>query len=84
MPSATSGFFIISSRVAFIGTGSAVSNRLSYAVSAYRYQVNFVKLKCMDESDPEWAGSDEEVTTWVVSRGVVATVPGGMAAPVRV
>ncbi len=56
----------------FIGTGSAVSNRLSYAVRAYRYQVNFVKLKCVDESDPEWTGSDEVVTTWVVSRDTEA------------
>lgn len=48
--------------------GDRVSNRLVYAVRAYRYQVNFLKLRCVDESNPEWAGSDEIVTTWVIAR----------------
>ena len=52
--------------VAAIGGG--ISNRLVYPVRAFRYQVNFLKLKCVDESNPEWAGSDEVVTTWVVAR----------------
>ncbi len=56
----------------FIGTGSSISNRVTYAVRAYRYQVNFVRLKCIDESNPEWAGSDEVVTTWVVGRDTEA------------
>lgn len=48
--------------------GDRVSNRLVYPVRAYRYQVNFLKLRCVDESDPEWMGSDEVVTTWVIAR----------------
>ncbi|MDW8320543.1 MAG: IPT/TIG domain-containing protein [Armatimonadota bacterium] len=52
--------------------GGQVSNRLVYPVRAYRYQVNFLKLRCVDESDPERWGSDEVVTTWVIARDTEA------------
>ncbi|GIV21734.1 MAG: hypothetical protein KatS3mg023_3485 [Armatimonadota bacterium] len=52
--------------------GDGISNRLVYPVRAFRYQVNFVKIHCTDESNPEWAGSDEIVTTWVVARDTEA------------
>lgn len=51
-----------------IAINDGVSNRMVYPVRAFRYQVNFTKLRCVDESNPEWAGSDEIVTTWVVAR----------------
>lgn len=51
-----------------VAIGEGVSNRLVYPVRAFRYQVNFLKVRCVDESNPEWAGSDEIVTTWVVAR----------------
>jgi len=51
-----------------VAIGSGISNRVVYSVRAYRYQVNFLKIHCIDESNPEWAGSDEIVTTWVVAR----------------
>lgn len=39
-----------------------------YEVAAPQYRVNFTKMKCLDESNPEWWGSDEIVTFW----GIVA------------
>jgi len=44
--------------------GSAQSDAVTYEIGAPRYRVVFVKMICVDESDPEWVGDDELVTFW--------------------
>lgn len=46
--------------------GAGVSNWAECEVRPFRYRVNFLEIYCKDESDPEWAGSDEIVTAWVI------------------
>lgn len=44
--------------------GSVQSDAITYEIGAPRYRVVFVKMICVDESDPEWMGDDELVTFW--------------------
>ncbi len=44
--------------------GSVQSDAVTYQIGAPRYRVVFVKMICVDESDPEWMGDDELVTFW--------------------
>jgi len=55
-----------------VAIGAGLSNRLVYPVRAFQYQVNFLKIHCVDESNPEWWGSDEIVSTWVIARDTEA------------
>jgi len=48
-------------------TGVGISDSSVYTIKAPKYRVIFTKLKCIDETNPEWAGSDEIVTVWVVA-----------------
>lgn len=52
--------------------GAGMTQWVDYNVKAYRYKVNFIKIHCKDESDPEWAGGDEIVTTWVIGADEMA------------
>jgi len=47
-------------RVHIAGVG--ISDSFIYAIKAPKYRVVFTKLKCIDETNPEWVGSDEIVT----------------------
>jgi hypothetical protein len=53
--------------VAVSGSGQKLSNWAPVTVCAYRYQVSFEQILCIDESDPEWWGDDEVVTRWVIA-----------------
>ena len=48
-------------------TGIGVSDSYTYTIKAPKYRVIFTKFRCIDETDPEWCGSDEIVTAWVVA-----------------
>jgi len=37
-----------------------------YQVATPQYRVTFDQMKCLDESNPEWWGSDEIVTFWAI------------------
>ena len=40
-------------------------NWKSLVVDSYRYKVRFTRVRCIDETNPEWAGSDELVIAWL-------------------
>ncbi len=44
-----------------------VSDAIAYTVGTPRYRIVFERIKCVDESNPEWWGSDEIVTFWTVT-----------------
>jgi len=44
-----------------------ISDAANYTVAAPRYRIIFDRMQCLDESNPEWWGSDEIVTFWTVS-----------------
>ncbi len=46
-------------RLAVRNTGSSLSLWRTFKVLAPHYRVAFEQIRCMDESDPEWAGDDE-------------------------
>jgi len=47
--------------------GVGVSDSYTYTIKAPKYRVIFTKFRCIDETNPEWWGSDEIVTVWVVA-----------------
>ena len=53
--------------LAIAGANQPISNFVNVTVKPYRYEVEFMKMKCIDESDPEWCGDDELVTRWVIA-----------------
>lgn len=53
-------------RIVIEAPGAGMSQWFEYEVRAFQYQVNFTKIKCIDESDPEWSGGDEVVVVWVI------------------
>jgi len=48
------------------GANQKLSASVPVTVLAYAYSVEFIGMKCIDESDPEWWGDDEIVTRWAV------------------
>ncbi len=47
--------------------GVGVSDSYTYTIKAPKYRVIFTKFRCIDETNPEWWGSDEIVTVWVIA-----------------
>ena len=47
--------------------GAAISDAFTYTVATPRYRIVFDRMECMDESNPEFWGSDEIVTFWTVT-----------------
>jgi hypothetical protein len=55
-------------RIAVVAKGSTVpSNWVNLNVLAPRYRLEFTKVKCLDESNPEWWGDDEILTVWGIN-----------------
>lgn len=52
--------------ISFSAAGAGLSEKRVLKVRAPQYKVEFQRLECIDESDPEWGGSDEIATFWVI------------------
>ena len=53
--------------IAVSGDNQPPSNWATLTVLPFQYRVEFQKMICVDESDPEWWGDDEIVTKWVIA-----------------
>jgi hypothetical protein len=51
-------------RVRLTAGGSPFSSSHEFTVLAPQYRIRFNSMRCIDESDPEWYGSDEIATYW--------------------
>ncbi|NWH06125.1 hypothetical protein [Desulfobacter latus] len=55
---------------------SGYSNYKTFKVLPAQYRVEFTKMKCRDEQNPEAGGSDELVTAWVIIADNLAWAKG--------
>jgi len=53
--------------VKVLGWPAHSSNQRTCRVKAPKYKLTFDRLKCVDESNPEWWGNDEIATFWVIA-----------------
>lgn len=49
-----------------VSCANGLSDGAAYEMATPKYRIIFQEIKCLDESDPEWAGDDEIVTIWGV------------------
>jgi len=52
--------------VSFACKNTKTSDWKTFTVRPFKFEVDFMKITCVDESNPEWWGSDEIVTRWVI------------------
>jgi hypothetical protein len=48
-------------------TAAVISNWKELEVRAPFYQMVYERIRCIDETDPEWPGDDEIVTLWAIN-----------------
>lgn len=53
--------------IAVSGDNQGISNWVNITIRPFKYRVQFTKMECLDESDPEWAGEDEVATQWAIA-----------------